>query len=80
MPVIVHMVPYGGKAVFFNVLLRPSVGNDIQANVKRILRLQNQAVTSQELADEVLVTKKDLNKCVLIVKKSSLKDKLDKQK
>ena len=73
------MVPYGGKAVFFNLLLRPSIGNCIQANVKRILRLQNQAVTSQELADEVLVTKKkDLNKCVLIVKKSSLKDRLDK--
>lgn len=50
------MVPYGGKAGFFHFLLRPSVGNYIQTNVKRILRLQVQAVTSQELADKVLVT------------------------
>ena len=53
----VHMVPYGGKAFFFFSLFpRPSIGNYIQTNVKRILRLQNPAVTSQELADKVLLT------------------------
>lgn len=76
---MVHMVPYAGKAVFYNLLLKLSVWIYTQTNVIKILRLQNQAVKSQELADNVLVPqKRDLNKCDLIAKKCFLEDRLDK--